>query len=50
MLGVAPKPDGSFSAFLRPAWQQATRYRATMLGPNIGKSFAPNAETVLSAP
>lgn len=36
MLAVAPKADGSFSAFLRPAWQQASRYRATMPGPNIG--------------
>jgi hypothetical protein len=49
MLGVAPRPDGSFSAFLRPAWQQASRYRATMPGPNIGLSFAPDAETVIPA-
>jgi len=50
MLGVAPKSDGRFSAFLRPAWQAAGRYRATMPGPNIGSSFAPDAETVISAP
>jgi hypothetical protein len=49
MLGVAPKPDGSFSAFLRPAWQ-ATRYRATLPGPNIGVNLAPDAETMISAP
>lgn len=48
MLAVAPKPDGSFSAFLRPAWRAATRYRATMLGPNVGLSFAPDAETIIS--
>jgi hypothetical protein len=48
MLGVAPKPDGRFSAFIRPAWQTASRYRATMLGPNIGSSFAPDAETIVS--
>jgi hypothetical protein len=50
MLAVAPKPDGSFSAFLRPAWQQASRYRASMPGPNIGTSFAPDAETTISRP
>jgi hypothetical protein len=50
MLGVAPKPNGSFSAFLRPAWQQASRYRATVHGPNVGSSFAPDAETVVPAP
>jgi len=50
MLGVAPKPDGRFSVFLRPAWQQASRYRATMPGPNIGSSFAPDAETIVPAP
>jgi hypothetical protein len=49
MLGVAPKPDGSFSAFLRPAWQ-ATRYRAMLPGPNIGVNLAPDAETIISAP
>jgi len=48
MLGVAPKPDGSFSVSIRPAWQAASRYRATMLGPNIGSSFAPDAETIVS--
>lgn len=48
MLGVAPKPDGSFSAFLRPAWQASGRCRASMLGPNSGSSFAPDAETIVS--
>ena len=50
MLGVAPKPDGGFAVSLRPAWQQASRYRATMPGPNIGAHFAPDAETLISAP
>jgi hypothetical protein len=50
MLGVAPNPDGSFAVSLRPAWQQASRYRATMPGPNIGAHFAPDAETLISAP
>jgi hypothetical protein len=49
MLAVAPKANGTFSAFLRPAWQRASRYRATMPGPNVGDSFAPDAETVISA-
>ena len=50
MLGVAPKADGSFSMFLRPAWQQASRYRATMPGPNVGPHLAPDAEEMISAP
>lgn len=50
MLGVAPRADGRFAVSLRPAWQQASRYRATMHGPNIGVSFAPDAETVIPAP
>jgi hypothetical protein len=49
MVGVAPKPDGSFSLFLRPAWQRATRYRATIPGPNIGANLAPDAEALISA-
>ena len=48
MLAVAPKANGTFSAFLRPAWQQASRYRAMIPGPNIGAHFAPDAETVIS--
>lgn len=49
MLGVAPKADGSFTMFLRPAWQRASRFRATMPGPNVGAHFAPDAETIISA-
>ena len=40
MIGVAPKADGSFSALLRPEWT-GSRYRATVLGPNIGSTLAP---------
>jgi hypothetical protein len=50
MLGVAPRADGTFALTLRPAWQKASRYRATVMGPNIGSSFAPDAETVIPAP
>ena len=50
MLGVAPRADGRFAASLRPAWQQASRYRAILPGPNVGASFAPDAETVIPAP
>lgn len=49
MLGVAPRADGAFAVTLRPAWQEASRYRATLPGPNIGSSFAPDAETVIPA-
>ena len=50
MLGVAPRADGRFAVSLRPAWQQASRYRAVMPGPNIGSFFAPDAETIVPAP
>jgi hypothetical protein len=50
MLGVAPKPDGRFTISLRPAWQAATSYRATLPGPNIGSTFAPDAEAIAPAP
>lgn len=50
MLGVAPRADGRFAVSLRPAWLTARRYRATMIGPNVGSSFAPDAETIISAP
>jgi hypothetical protein len=49
MLGVAPKANGIFSVVLRPAWQQASRFRATMPGPNIGAHLAPDAETIIPA-
>jgi hypothetical protein len=46
MLGVAPKPDGTFAVLIRPEWL-AKRYRATVAGPNIGTTFAPDARVVL---
>ena len=49
MLGVAAKSDGSFSVALRPSWA-GRRYRATVLGPNIGGQLAPAARTTLDAP
>ena len=50
MLGVAPMPDGRFSVSLRPAWQAASRYRASMLGANLGSTFAPDAEATVAVP
>jgi hypothetical protein len=49
MLGVAPKADGSFSVALRPSWT-GRRYRATMLGPNVGGQLAPAARLTIDAP
>ena len=46
MLGVAPKPDGTFAVLIRPEWL-AKRYRATVAGPNVGTTFAPDARVVL---
>ena len=45
MLGVAPKPDGSFSVLVRPEWK-GRRYRALVAGPNLGATFAPDAQTI----
>ena len=42
MLGVRPKADGSFSVLLRPSWM-GTRYRASVSGPNVGATLAPDA-------
>jgi hypothetical protein len=47
MLGVAPRADGSFAVRLRPDWI-GKRYRATVAGPNIGTTFAPDARAVVS--
>lgn len=47
MLGVAPKPDGSFTVSLRPQWT-GKRYRATVAGPNLGTTFAPDARAIAS--
>jgi hypothetical protein len=48
MLGVPPKPDGSFAVLLRQAWV-GSRYRATVAGPNLGATLAPDAQTVIEA-
>lgn len=48
MLGVAPRADGSFAVRLRPKWL-GKRYRATVAGPNVGTTFAPDARVVSSA-
>jgi hypothetical protein len=50
MLGIAPTQDGRFAVTLRPVWQAASRYRASMIGPNIGSTFAPDAEATIAAP
>jgi len=48
MLGVAPKPDGSFEVYLRPSWI-GKRYRAVVQGPNVGIELAPDAQAVVDA-
>ena len=48
MIGLPPKADGSFAAFLRPEWV-GKRYRATVAGANIGAVFAPDAQTEIAA-
>ncbi len=48
ILGVAPSANGSFSVLLRPAWK-GSRYRATVVGPNRGTVYAPDAVTVIPA-
>ncbi len=48
MLGVPPKADGSFSVALRPSWT-GKRYRATVLGPNVGGQLAPDARITVDA-
>ena len=45
MLGVHPKADGSFSVLLRPSWM-GTRYRASVSGPNVGATLAPDAQAL----
>ncbi len=46
MIGIAPQADGSFGVALRPAWA-GKRYRATVAGPNIGTTFAPDVQVVI---
>jgi hypothetical protein len=49
MLGVAPHADGSFSVLLRPSWM-GREYRASVEGPNLGATLAPDAQAVVAAP
>jgi len=48
MISVAPKADGSFSVLLRPDWT-GSRYRATVLGPNLGTTLAPDAQAIVNS-
>jgi hypothetical protein len=47
MTTPAPRADGSFRVHLRPEWM-GKRYRATVSGPNIGTTFAPDARAVIA--
>jgi hypothetical protein len=47
MIGVAPKTDGSFSVLVRPEWK-GKRFRAFLLGPNIGATLAPDAQAIVT--
>jgi hypothetical protein len=42
LAGVAPRSDGTFR-FLVPAGSRGIRYRATLAGPNLGRTLAPDA-------
>jgi hypothetical protein len=47
LLGVRLQgPKGTFALALRPAWR-ASRYRVTVLGPNRGADYAPDAVLVV---
>jgi hypothetical protein len=45
MLGVAPRADGSFTVLVRAEWR-GRRYRASVIGPNVGTTFAPDAQAI----
>jgi hypothetical protein len=47
LLGVRLRgPNGTFASALRPAWR-SSRYRVTVLGPNRGADYAPDAVVVI---
>ena len=48
MLGVAPKANGSFGVRLRPSWD-GSHYRASLAGPNVGDTLAPDAQAFAAA-
>jgi hypothetical protein len=48
LLGVRLRgPKGTFALALRPGWR-SSRYRVTVLGPNRGADYAPDAVTVVT--
>jgi hypothetical protein len=47
MIGVAPKADGSFAVLVRPEWR-GRRYRASVAGPNLGTTLAPDAQATVA--
>ena len=48
LLGMRLRgPKGTFALAVRPAWR-ASRYRVTVLGPNRGADYAPDAVVVVS--
>ena len=48
MIGVSPRSDGTFAAYLRPEWN-GKRFKATVAGPNAGVVFAPDARAEVAA-
>jgi hypothetical protein len=42
LKGVAPRADGTFRLLVPPG-SRGTRYRATIAGPNLGRTLAPDA-------
>ena len=48
MIGVAPKADGTFAVALRPEWT-GRQYRATVAGPNVGATLAPDAQALVAS-
>jgi hypothetical protein len=48
MLGVAPAANGSFRAFVQ-AKRIGTKYRASLMGPNTGTVWAPDASVTIAA-
>jgi hypothetical protein len=44
--GVRTRPDGTFGSGLKQAWG-GTRYRATIVGPNVGWRLAPDGARII---
>jgi hypothetical protein len=47
--GVAPRADGSFATIV-PYPLVGERFRAIVMGPNIGATYAPDAMAIAPAP